>query len=683
MAEMILKYKKTILIGMIMAALISAVMMQFVKINYDLTSYLPKKVPSAIALDEIRNSFDDEIPNLNVCIPGISVSEAMAVKESLINIPGVYSVLWLDDAADIYLPLSSFDQSTVSSWYKNEHALFLVAGNTEQSTEVLKDIKEAVGEDAILSGPLLNQATIQTLSTGEVSRIIFYVIPLVLLVLFISTSSWFEPVLFLAAIGVAILINEGTNLFIGEISYVTQSTSAVLQLAVSMDYAVFLLHSFSRYRAKKYTVEKAMKYAIKESASSIAASAATTVFGFLALSLMKFKLGPNLGLVLAKGILFSFISVMLLLPVLAVYTTKLMDKTHHRSLLPSFAGFSKIIIRICLPLAIVFIMLIMPSFLAQKHNHFIYGSSGIHSEDSDISKNERIIEELFGQKQQMVLMVPEGDQAKESALSDSLLKHPDITSVISYSETVGSEIPPGFLSKEHISNFHSKSKSRIILYANTKDEGASAFALVEEIRRMAERYYGNSYHLLGQNVINYDLKDTIVKDAPFVNGAATLAIGMVLLITFKSLSLPFILLLTIKGAVWINLALPYFIGTHLNYVGFLIISSVQLGATVDYGILFANQYMKNRLAKPKKEAARMTIEKTAASILSPASILAIACLILGFVSTNGIIKELGLMLGRGAIISSLMVLTFLPALLITFDSIILKTTKNALSDLEG
>ncbi len=683
MAEMILKYKKTIMIGMLAAAFFSAVMMQFVKINYDLTSYLPKKVPSAVALDQIRNSFDDEIPNLNVCMPNISVSEAMSVKEELMNIPDVYSVLWLDDAADIYLPLSAFDQDAVSDWYKDGNALFLVAGNTEQSTKVLEDIRKATGENAILSGPLLNQATIQSLSTGEVSRIIFYVIPLVLLVLFISTSSWFEPILFLVTIGVAILINEGTNLFIGEISYVTQSTSAVLQLAVSMDYAVFLLHSFSRYRAKKYSVEKAMKYAIKESSSSIAASAATTVFGFLALALMKFQLGPNLGLVLAKGILFSFLSVILLLPVLSVYTTKLMDKTHHRSFLPSFDGFGKTIIRICLPLSLVFILLIVPSFLAQKHNHFIYGSSGIHSEDSDISRDEKIIENLFGQKQQMILIVPQGNSAKEKELGTSLSDLPAMVTVISYSNAVGSEIPPGFLSKEQISNFQFAGKSRFILYANSKDEGTSAFELVEEIRNTVQKYYGDDYHLLGQNVINYDLKDTIIKDTPFVNGAATLAIGIVLLITFRSLSLPLILLLTIKGAVWINLGLPYFTGSHLNYVGFLIISSVQLGATVDYGILFANQYMRYRLIKPKKEAAGATISKTAASILSPASILAAACLILGFVSTNGIIKELGLMLGRGAIISSLMVLTFLPALLIASDNIIIKTTKNSVFDMGG
>ncbi len=659
---------------MIAIAVLSAVMILFVDINYDLTDFLPASVPSAMALKELENTFSDEIPNLNVFLEGVSIPEALSAKERFKEISGILSVLWLDDAVDIYQPLSTLDDQMVSSWYRDEGALFLVSGDTELSTDVIDGIKDLFGEDTIMSGPLLNQATIQSLSTGEVSKIIFFVIPLVMIVLFISTSSWFEPVLFLITIAVAILINEGTNIFMKDISYVTQSTSAVLQLAVSMDYAVFLLHSFSGYRESGLEVEQAMKNAMRESTSAIAASAVTTVFGFLALTLMKFRLGPNMGLVLAKGILFSFLSVMLLLPILAVYTTKIMDKTHHRSFLPSFTGFSKLVMRICIPLALVFIILIVPSFLAQKNNSFIYGSSGINTEDSILAKNERKIEELFGQKQQMVIIVPDEDITKEERLTNELMELPLIDTIISYPMTVGSQIPLEFLSDKQLENFRAKGKSRIIAYANTTDEGQEAFGLVEQVRNISREIYGDDYHFLGQNVVNYDLKDTIVKDGPLVSGAAILAIGMVLLITFKSLSLPIILLLTIEGAVWINLGLPYFMGTDLNYIGSLIISSVQLGATVDYGILFASHYMKYRKTEGAKEAARMAVENTAASIITPASILAIACLILWTISSNGIISELGLMLGRGAVISAAMVLLFLPALLRIFDKTISKTT---------
>ena len=257
--------------------------------------------------------------------------------------------------------------------------------------------------------------------------------------------------------------------------------------------------------------------------------------------------------------------------------------------------------------------------------------------------------------------------------------------MISYSGTVGVTIPQGFLEKEQKEQFIKKGKTRIILYADADDEGDESFALVESIRETVEKQYGDDYYLLGQNVINYDLKDTIVKDGPRVSGAAIIAIGMVLLITFRSFSIPFILLLTIEGAVWINLGIPYFLGKSLNYVGFLIISSVQLGATVDYGILLASHYMRFRKTLEKKEAMRRTLEISAVSILTPASILAIATLILGIISTNGIISELGLMLGRGALISAGMVLMFLPALLLIFDKAIEKTTykSNFLKRQEG
>ncbi|MGI6751685.1 MAG: efflux RND transporter permease subunit [Anaerovoracaceae bacterium] len=674
MANRILKYKKSILIIIGMIAISSAAMMLNVQINYDLTDFLPENVPSSIALKELEESFTDDIPNLNVYIRGINLPNALIAKERLLNLSGVSSVLWLDDVADIYYPLSTIDHKTVSSWYRDEGALFLVSGDTDRSTEIVEQIKDSFGKDVTLSGPLLNQATIQTLTTGEVSKIIFYIVPLILLVLFISTSSWFEPLLFLITIGVAILINEGTNVFIGEISYVTQSTSAVLQLAVSMDYAVFLLHSFSRFREKGEMVEVAMKHAMRESAPAVAASATTTVFGFLALTLMKFKLGPNMGMVLAKGILFSFLSVMILLPILAVYSTRIMDKTHHSSFIPSFQGFSKVVLKICVPLSLIFMLIIIPNFMAQKNNSFIYGSSGIHNEDSQLWKDAEEINRLFGQKQQMVIILPDGDISKEKFLSDALKNLPLIDDVISYPLTVGIQVPTGFMPENQLKIFQSGDKKRIILYGNVSEEGEESFALVEEIRSICKDLYGNDYHLLGQCVVNYDLKDTIVKDGPLVNGAAIIAIGLVLLITFRNLILPFILLLTIEGAVWINLGMPYFIGSNLNYIGFLIISSVQLGATVDYGILFANNYMRMRKDQSSRDAARLTIKNTAASIITPAIILAIACLILWFVSTNGIISELGLMLGRGAIISATMVLLFLPALLIIFDKAIRKTT---------
>lgn len=673
-ANGILQHKKSVLFVCVAVVFLSGAMLSLVNVNYNLAEYLPENAPSTIALDVMNSSFSEEIPNADVYIPDISIPEALDYKKQLAGVPGVNSVLWLDNVVDIRQPLEMAEQETVESWYRDSGALFKLSIDSEDSVSVINEIPKITGENSVLSGEAVNQSCIQTTTMGEISKIMLYVVPLVLLILLLTTSSWLEPVLFLITIGAAIIINEGTNIFIGEISYVTRATSAILQLAVSIDYAVFLLHSFARFRQEKYDVKDAMKNAMVSSASAIAASAATTVFGFLALTFMKFKIGPDMGFVLAKGVLISYISVVVFLPVLVVYTEKLLEKTHHRSLIPSFKSFGRLASLICIPLSIIIFIMIIPSFLAQRNNEFAYGTSGMHSEDSEVRKGMDFIENKFGKSQQMVLLVPEGDAASESGLANALSGIPDVKSVISYSSMVGTQIPEEILLKEQLSQFRSGGYSRLILYVSTPDEGEEAFEAVEDIRKCAEEYYESRYYLTSQSVINYDLMDTITKDYLPVTLASIISIGLVLIITFRSASIPMILLLTIEGAIWINLGLPYFTGNSLNYIGYQIISAVQLGATVDYGILFVQRYMDKRLIMDKSEAVCHAVSETAASILTPAGILATAGMVLGLVSSNGIISQLGTILGRGAIISAAMVLLFLPALLILLDGFIKRTT---------
>lgn len=672
-ADTILKHKRSILIVSIVLVIICATLMPMVGINFKLSDYLPDDAPSTEALKVMESSFSEDIPNVNVYIPDVSIPEAIEYKKRLAEVSGAGSVLWLDDVADIREPLEMQDQKMVEAWYKDGGALFMMSVDQENAASIMKEIREIAGESSSLSGEAVNQASSQSTTMGEISMIMLYVIPIVIIILLLSTSSWFEPVLFLITIGVAILINEGTNIFLGEISYVTRATSAILQLAVSIDYAVFLLHRFAEYRGEGTELKESMKKAIVKSSSAIAASAATTVFGFLALTLMKFKIGSDMGFVLAKGVLISYISVMTLLPALSIYTTKIMDKTHHRPLLPSFRGFGKLAVKACFPLALIVILLLVPSFLAQRHNEFLYGSSGMHSEGSRVRIEAERIGSIFGESQQMALLVLMGDIVKENALTKELGTVTGVTSVVSYTGTVGTLIPTDFPDEEQISQLYSNGYCRMIINAATADEGDEAFAVIENIRNVARKYYGDSYHLIGQNVVNYDLKETITKDYLPVTLASVIAIGLVLVVTFRSVTIPLILLLTIEGAIWINLGLPYFIGDSLNYIGYQIISAVQLGATVDYGILFAQRYLENRKVNDKKEAARLAVAGTAASILTPAGILTAAGLILGLVSTNGIISQMGSILGRGAAISAAMVLLFLPALLMLFDKLIKKT----------
>ncbi|HCX64916.1 MAG TPA: hypothetical protein DHN33_06870 [Eubacteriaceae bacterium] len=674
LAKGIIHHRRIVMALVIALLIASAFFLIGVDINYKLSDYLPESAPSTGSIDVMEEHFAQGIPNLNVLVPDVSIMEALEYKERFLNLEGVYDVMWLDDTVDLKVPIEQQEEETVESWYKDGDALFRVSVETEQVYDNVEAVRQEAKEGSKLSGEAANEAAVQQASTDEISKILMYVIPLVLVVLLITTSSWFEPVLFLVTIGAAILINEGTNIIFGEISYVTQATSAILQLAVSMDYAIFLLHRFLRYREEGQPIEKAMQHAMVSSVSAITASATTTVFGFLALTLMDFRIGVDLGRVLAKGVFISYLSVVILLPILTIYTAKLIDKTHHRSFIPSFDRFAKGVMAICKPLAILLILVILPSFFAQQNNTFIYGSSGMHTEGSQIKEESDAIKEQFGQAQQMAILLPIGDEAREKDFVDELETIEYITSVTAYANTVGTQIPYEFVTDPSVDQLRSEEYSRVIITANTSDEGERAFETVEAIRETADQYYEESYHLVGESVINYDLMDTITADHGKVTFAAIIGIGLVIALTFRSLSLPIILILTIQGAIWINLGLPYIRGMDLNFIGYQIISAVQLGATVDYGILFGETYMQRRTFLEKRESIQQTISETAPSIITPAGILIIAGNALGVISSNGVISQLGMILGRGALISVTMVLLFLPALLLVFDGLIQKTT---------
>ena len=671
-----IRHRKAILWLTALVCLVSVIGILNVSVNYDMSSYLPEQSPTTKALKLVGN----DSTNLKFYVPGVSITEALAAKEKLLAAPHVLDVLWLDDVLDIRsVPEEAIPNDTLSAFYQKGGALFQVTIDPKDYVAGLREVQTLYPE-ALAAGNAANQARVSSASMQEVAQIIPFALPIVLLILFLATKHWFEPVLFLLAIGVAILMNEGSNYFIGSVSFVTRASSAVLQLAVSIDYAVFLLHRFAEFREKGMGHEDAMVEAMVQSASSIAASAMTTVFGFLALMLMDFKIGQDMGSVLAKGVFISYLSVIIFLPAVAISCTKWIDKTEHRSFMPSFTRTGKLIVRRGAPIALLLCLLMLPAFLGQRSNTFLYGSSGMHAENSPVRQDARKIESMFGRHQQMLLMVKEGDLARVQQLGKSLQDIPDISRVMSYATSVGLGIPPEVVPQSALSQLRKDGYDRLILIADTKEEGERAFQLVEEVRSVAETYYGDAYLLAGENVANYDMKQTITGDNAKVLWAGILSIGLILMLTFRSLFIPIILLLVIEGAIWINLALPYFQGVDLNYIGYQIVSSVQLGATVDYGILLTRRYMEARQRMDKKAAAAFALKVTTGSILPPAGILAAAGVLIGLISTNGVIGQMGLILGRGAVISAGMVLVVLPHILIFADRWIEKTTLKTRED---
>lgn len=672
----ILKYKKSILVFFILVTVISLFTSSMVNINYNIMDYLPEEAPSTKALDVMNEEYDKGAANVRVVLKDVSIVDALKYKEKIKKVDGVDDIQWLDDVVNIKEPLELQNQDTIESWYKNNEALFSITVNEDKEESAIDEIGEIIGENGMISGSAVNIVFAQETTEKELIKMMVILIPIILIILFLTTSSWFEPVLFLSTIGIAIIINSGTNLILGEISFVTKAAGSILQLAVSMDYSIFLLHRFSEFRNEGLAVKEAMKEAILKSVSSILSSGLTTVVGFAALIVMKFKIGPDMGFVMLKAICLSLISVLVLLPVLALYCYKLIDKTQHKSFMPKFNKFAKVSYKFRHISIILFLLLLIPCFLAQQNNSFSYGASEIYSDESTkIGHDTAAINKEFGKTNPLVLMVPKGDLVSERALCDELENIDKITSITSYAETVGITIPTEYVPDDTLSQLISDNYSRFIIVANVKVEGDETFALIDEIRNLAYKYYDDSYYFLGESVNTLDLKETIEDDNKKVNAISIIAIMIILLLTFKSLSLPIILVLVIEFSIWSNLTFNYFIGNDVFYIAYLIISSIQLGATIDYAILFTNRYIENRETMNKKEATQATISTTTVSILTSASILATAGIILGEISTNSIIAQLGILVGRGAILSLILVLFVLPALLMLLDKLIAKTTK--------
>lgn len=674
--QAIVNNPKKILVCFLLMAVIGAVLRGMVGVNYDMTDYLPEDTASTVSLEVLEEEFEGGIPNARVMVKNVTIPEALEYKEKILTCEGVTDVTWLDDAADILQPIETMDTDTVETYYKDNAALFSVVIEDGRQVEAVDAIRNIVGEDNALTGDAVSTAAATTGTVAEINLITVIAIVFVFVVLVITTTSWIEPVLVMLGLGIAVMINSGSNLIFGEISFVTNAAGTILQIAVSLDYSVFLIHRFEECLKENPNPKEAMVDALCKSTSSILSSGLTTVIGFLALVFMQFRIGPDLGLALAKGVAISLITVFTFMPVLILVTQKWLIKTRHRKFLPSFRSFGKLIYRVMVPLACVFVVLIVPSYLASNANEFYYGSSQIYGGTTQYGQDTAAIEELYGKSDTYVAMVPRGDLATEQELSDALHDIPQVKSILSYVDTVGAEIPMEYLDADIVSQLVSESYSRFVITVDADYEGEETFTLVETIRDTVNSYYPDSYYLAGTGVSTYDLMDTITVDTVKVNLIAIGAVFVVLLLTMKSISLPIILVLAIEMAIWINVAIPYFQGSVVFYISYLIISSIQLGATVDYAILFTERYTEFRTQMGKKQAVVETVAAVMPSVITSGSVLAVVGYLLGYISSHGILSQLGIFVGRGSLLSLAIVLFVLPGLLYLLDGVIQRTTLN-------
>lgn len=671
----VVRHRRVILVLFAVCTILCLVMQGMVGVNYDMNDYLPQNTKSTVALEVMEDAFDGGVPNARVMLRDVTIPQVLAYKEQIAAVEGVTAVTWLDDTVDLTQPLAMLDPEVVEGSYKDGAALLTVTIEEAHRIDAVDSIRAIIGEENAMTGSAVSTAVATTNTVSEIQKISVVAVLFVLFVLLMTTSSYAEPVVILLGLGVAIFINNGTNLIFGEISFVTNAAGSILLLAVSLDYSVFLIHRFEECRRETDQAEQAMVSALCKSTGAILSSGLTTVIGFLALVLMQFRLGPDLGLALAKGIGISLLTVFVFMPSLILATYRLLDKTKHRPFMPSFRGFGKAVCRITLPMVCLFVLLVVPSYLAANANHYSYGSSDIYGDGTAYGRDKEAIEAVFGKNDTYVLLVPSGSNAREAALSAELRALPQITEILSYVDTVGAEIPEAYLDADTLSLLRSEEYSRFVLTADVAYEGEETFALVETIRDIAEKYYPGSTHLVGQGVSTYDLMDTITADMTKVNLLAIGAVFLVLLFTMKSVFIPFILVISIETAIWLNLSVPYYMDATVFYIAYLIISTVQLGATVDYAILLTDRYKENRQTLARKEAAVQTISDVTVSILTSGSALTVVGFLLGFISTNQLLAQLGIFIGRGAIFSLSIVLLVLPGLLMLFDRWIMHTKK--------
>ncbi len=678
--DLIINHRKLIEKIFTVLVLLSLICAPMVGINYDLTKYLPDSSPSAQALDIMEDEFT--YPGMGrVMLKDVTLYEAKNIKDRIADVDGVDMVMWADLTTNIYGSSEFIDYDDIDDYYHEDNQtaymdiVFKDKDSSTQTHKAVRQIEQIVGEHGLVAGSATSDTNLGPTINKEVARVMVLAVIIIYIILTITTTSWFEPVMFLSILGIAIVINMGTNIFLGEISFLSNAVGAVLQLACSMDYSIFLLHAFTQERAQGIEPEQAMANAWRSAFSSVFASGMTTIVGFAAMCLMNFGIGPDMGIVLAKGIAISLATVLLLMPALILRFQDIVAKTKHRPFIPTQSrGIGNFAFRIRRPLFIAVLLIIIPCYVAQGMANFSYGNEAVaNSPGTPVYEAEQQMNAEFGKSNMMIALVPLDSNLTEKQMTDEIDDLPYVKYALSLSSVLPEGIPEDFLPENITSIMHSEHWARVIINVRSSGESEDAFHFADSIRAIVNRYYpGETTYLVGVTPSTQDIKSIIVPDYNRVNIVSLLGVALVVALTYKALILPLVVLIPIECAIFINTALPYIYGQRTMYLGFIIVGCIQLGATVDYSILMTGNYLDARTQGDKKEAAIRAVSTSAESVMTSGMIVMTVAYGLYFMTSVEAISSLGRLIGRGAFISVIMVLFFLPMCLMIFDRFIVK-----------
>lgn len=670
LVDIIVGKRRLIEIVFAAAFVICLVSSLFVQVNYDLTEYLPPSVTSKQAIDVMEKEFGYP-GTARIMIEDVSVYDAMMYKQMLENVDGVDMVSWM--TADVYMADDFIEIEKQTDYYKDRCAVMdvtFVEGDTSKVTEAaIDEIQALLGEKGRYAGPAIENKSLEETLHKEIQVIMVVAVIMILLILCLTTTSWIEPVLFLSIMGIAIILNQGSNLAMGTISFLSSSVSAVLQLAISMDYSVFLLHTFVRIKKEEPDLEKAMKQALRQSALSILSSAMTTFVGFLALLCMRFQIGRDVGIVLAKSIICSVATVIFLMPALILRFDGLIARAQHKSIIPQFKKVSRLVFKLRYAVVVFMALIAIPAFIAQNMNSFTFGNSALgKSEGTKVYEDTNAIEEKFGRSNLYLIIVPNETPIKERNLANELEDLYYVKSVTGISNVLLVGIPESIVPESIRKQLRTENCARMLLYTKTATESELAFETSDEIQAIVKSYYPQNSYVVGNTPSTQDLKEICLSDYMLVNILSLIGVALVVAIAFQSALLPIIVLIPINLAIYLNMTVPYLEGEIFMFSGYVIVCCIQLGATVDYSILLTNGYLDARTAGlEKREAALNALQKSLLSILTSGSILTVAGYGIYVIASVAAISSIGHMIGRGAFLSMWMVIFSIPALLTMMD----------------
>lgn len=650
------------------------------RINYDVLTYLPEDIETMQGQEIMTNDFGIGAFSM-LMVDGMEDKEIVKLKEKVEKIDGVENVLWYDSLADISVPQSVLPSKLYDEYNTEDGTMMAVffkdGTSSDETMKAITEIRKITGEQCFLSGMSAIVEDTKELAEKETPLYVLIAVALSALVLAITMESIFVPVLFLLSIGIAIVYNLGTNVFFGEISYITKALAAVLQLGVTMDYSIFLMHSYQeqqvRYNGDK---ERAMAHAISQTFSSVIGSSVTTVAGFIALCFMSFTLGKDIGIVMAKGVIFGVLVCVTVLPSMILCCDKLIEKTKHKPLLPDIGRISDKVTKRYVIYVVAFVILLFPAIYGNNHTGVYYNlDESLPKDLPSVIANTKLKEDYNMNTTHMILVDSSVAGSDVKKMSQEIEKVDGVKWVLGLDNLVGSGVPADML-PESVTGMLKNDKYQLLMVNSTyKVATDKVNKQIEQIDKIIDKYDKGAM-LVGEGPLTKDLINITDTDFKRVSAVSIGIVFVIILLLFKSVTIPVILVGVIEFAIFVNMGIPFYTGTKLPFVASIVIGTIQLGATVDYAILMTTRYQRERSRGAGKFDAITTAHKfSAQSIIVSALSFFAATIGVGLYSNIDMISSLCILMARGALISMLVVVLILPSLFMVFDKIIVKTSK--------